>query len=299
MRSHKLGQFSLPEMNMKVGRCVDGDLVHFCAMLSTVDLKADRSRAKKKRHPLKLMEVLVLPFTCTTMSSPPASPTQPYRPTKDDIAAAAIARISSSAEDDEEYEKQWAQDKERRQHFRRLVDPGIVRPNNEACLLTLCQNIIDHPDEDKYRRFKLNNKTIQTKIIQAKGGLEYAVEVGFREHVEDFQPFYVWRPSPDNDAKLRVGTFVLKEHHEKIVAKEDAAKQSKMSQKEAAELVARKVKMQFEEDRRAMAAKQRMEVERRIALESLPQRPHRPTPAAALGPGSPQGNRLEDDFKED
>lgn len=66
------------------------------------------------------------------MSSPPASPTQPYRPTKDDIAAAAIARISSSVEDDEDYEKQWTRDKEKRQHFRRLVDPGIVRPNNEA-----------------------------------------------------------------------------------------------------------------------------------------------------------------------
>lgn len=65
------------------------------------------------------------------MSSPPVSPT-PYRPTKDDIAAAAIARISSSAEDDEDYEKQWAKDRELRQHFRRLVDPGIIRPNNEA-----------------------------------------------------------------------------------------------------------------------------------------------------------------------
>ncbi|KIO17172.1 hypothetical protein M407DRAFT_229067 [Tulasnella calospora MUT 4182] len=170
------------------------------------------------------------------------------------------------------------------------------------CLLTLCQNILDHPDQDKYRRFKLNNKTIQTKIIQAKGGLEYAVEVGFREHVEDFQPYYVWQPTPDNAANLRVGTFVLKEHHEKIVAKQEAARQSKMTHKEAADLVARQVKIQFEEDRRAMAAKQRIEAERRIALESLPaERPHRPTPVSALAPGSPERDRsnLEDDFKED
>lgn len=50
-----------------------------------------------------------------------------------------------------------------------------------------------------------------------------------------------------------------------------------------------------------MAAKQRMEVERRIALESLPERPHRPTPVSALGPGSSEGNRpdLDGDFKEE
>ncbi|KAG8949296.1 hypothetical protein FRC04_008898 [Tulasnella sp. 424] len=235
------------------------------------------------------------------MSSPPASPTQPYRPTKDDIAAAAIARISSSTEDDEDYEKQWARDKEKRQHFRRLVDPGIVRPNNEAIADACIENILDHPDEDKYRRFKLNNKTIQTKLVQAKGGLEYAVAVGFREHVEDFQPYYVWRPTPDNVASLRVGTFVLKEHHEKVVAKQEAKRQSKMTQKEAADLVARQVKLQFEDDRRAMANKQRMEQERRIAQEALPTRPHRPTPVSALGGGPSEPNRTEfnDEFKED
>ncbi|KAG9019537.1 hypothetical protein FRB90_000846 [Tulasnella sp. 427] len=242
------------------------------------------------------------------MSSPPASPTNPYRPTKDDIAAAAVARISSAAEEDEDYEKQWAKDKEQRQHFRRMVDPGIVRPNNEAvanacieCLFKLCQNILDHPDEDKYRRFKLNNTAIQKKIIQAKGGLEYAVAVGFREHVEDFQPYYIWHPSPENAATLRIGTFVLKEHHDKIVAKQDASKQSKMSQKEAADLIARQVKLQFEEDRKAMATRQRMEQERRIAVESLPERPHRPTPVSALRSGASEQGPVgqEEGFKED
>lgn len=74
------------------------------------------------------------------------------------------------------------------------------------------------------------------------GGALTLPQVGFREHVEDFQPFYIWRPTPDNVASLRVGTFVLKEHHEKVVAKQEAKRQSKMTQKEAADLVARQVR---------------------------------------------------------
>lgn len=109
-------------------------------LLGKVDLKAttlgcDRPVGRAPLTPLRgppESPRFAVALTRTTMSSPPASPTQPYRPTKDDIAAAAIARISSSTEDDEDYEKQWARDKEKRQHFRRLVDPGIVRPNNEA-----------------------------------------------------------------------------------------------------------------------------------------------------------------------
>lgn len=41
----------------------------------------------------------------------------------------------------------------------------------------LAGNIIDHPDEEKYHRFKPTNTTIRKKIVDPKGTLEYAVEV--------------------------------------------------------------------------------------------------------------------------
>ena len=41
----------------------------------------------------------------------------------------------------------------------------------------LAANIIDHPDEEKYHRFKPTNTTIRKKIVDPKGTLEYAVEV--------------------------------------------------------------------------------------------------------------------------
>lgn len=97
-------------------------------------------------------------------------------------------------------------DHDRRQEFRRLVDPGITRPNSREVayeaikvrswplvsviahagstnnmhktLLTLAGNIIDHPEEDKHHRFKPTNTAIRRKIVDPKGSLEYAVEVG-------------------------------------------------------------------------------------------------------------------------
>ena len=85
------------------------------------------------------------------------------------------------------------------------MDPGITRPNsrevaNEAIkvrsrhslpvaihtgrtnstaktLLTLAGNLIDHPEEAKYQRFKPTNAGIKRTIVDPKGSLEYAVEV--------------------------------------------------------------------------------------------------------------------------
>lgn len=45
-------------------------------------------------------------------------------------------------------------------------------------LLTIAGNVIDHPDEEKYHKFKPTNTAIRRKIVDPKGTLEYAVEVG-------------------------------------------------------------------------------------------------------------------------
>lgn len=44
-------------------------------------------------------------------------------------------------------------------------------------LSMLAKNIIDHPEEEKYHRFKPTNTAIRKKIVDPKGSLEYAVEV--------------------------------------------------------------------------------------------------------------------------
>ena len=122
-------------------------------------------------------------------------------------ASTSVSSASTSARPTAEIHKysEFDKDHDRRQEFRRLVDPGITRPNSrevayEAIKVTSCppfpviararransvsktlsmlaRNIIDHPEEEKYHRFKPTNTAIRKKIVDPKGSLEYAVEV--------------------------------------------------------------------------------------------------------------------------
>jgi PUB domain len=52
-------------------------------------------------------------------------------------------------------------------------------------LQTLCQNILLNPTEPKFRSIKLNNKTIENRLINRKGGLEFLTAAGFKTVVVD------------------------------------------------------------------------------------------------------------------
>ncbi len=52
-------------------------------------------------------------------------------------------------------------------------------------MLKLAENIIEHPDEEKYQRFKSTNPTIKRLLVDPKGTIEYARAVStirFRRH---------------------------------------------------------------------------------------------------------------------
>ena len=46
-------------------------------------------------------------------------------------------------------------------------------------LSTICKNIIDSPQESKYRVIKLTNKAIQSRLVGRKGGIEFLTAAGF------------------------------------------------------------------------------------------------------------------------
>ena len=52
-------------------------------------------------------------------------------------------------------------------------------------LQKLCMNIISNADDLKYRTIKLNNKTIQSRLLSRKGGLEFLSAIGFRTVIID------------------------------------------------------------------------------------------------------------------
>ncbi|KAK7049494.1 hypothetical protein VNI00_005525 [Paramarasmius palmivorus] len=163
---------------------------------------------------------------------------------------------------------------ERRQTFRRLVDPGIMRPNAQPQALEslrtirkLCQNILDEPENTKYHRIKTTNNKIQKDIIAPKGTVELLRELGFRPEVEDFQPYYIFNPSRLTD--LRIGSKIISDALQLHTEKEERAAASRQAEKEAKAQAAEKVKLAYMDDRRTKSEFDERERQRREALAAL------------------------------
>ncbi|XP_043588129.1 peptide-N(4)-(N-acetyl-beta-glucosaminyl)asparagine amidase [Bombus pyrosoma] len=56
-----------------------------------------------------------------------------------------------------------------------------IRNDAENALLTVCQNILSHPNEKKYREVRLDHPLVTTKLLPALGGIECLFDIGFVE----------------------------------------------------------------------------------------------------------------------
>jgi hypothetical protein len=119
------------------------------------------------------------------------------------LAAAAERRVSGTTQ--QKTTAEIAAEYEKRQKFRRMIDPGITRPNAEAqahrslkvigprysttiecitpaapqTLLKIAQNLIREPDNGKYQKIKSTNLTVKSDLMDPKGTVEYLREVSF------------------------------------------------------------------------------------------------------------------------
>jgi len=190
---------------------------------------------------------------------------------KSRIVEAVAQRIEATTED---VDAQFEQERDLRQQFRRLIDPGIVRPNNKEVVLktlrtlsTIAENLLLDPENAKYQRFKPTNNIIKTSLVEVPGALEYAIAMGFRAEVENFQPYYVHSKRYMRD--LRVGASIISEAIERENLKAHRALQNMASEKEARKGVAEKVKMNYLDDRKEKKLRDEMERQRRQALLEL------------------------------
>ncbi|ELU45826.1 PUB domain-containing protein [Rhizoctonia solani AG-1 IA] len=236
--------------------------------------------------------------------SSPSSPQSPLQADPNRVAQAALQRIAQPVNPGETEELRYEHERPIRQKFRRLVDPGIVRDNSEAdakrVLLKLAENLLSDPENPKFREFKSTNTTIQRALIDPKGAIEFAIEMGFRATVHEFQPKYVWHSSPENLIALRVGRDVLKGHIELATSKEertDLSQRMAKAEKTAAvqNVSARnlinnesnsgvfiKALLAFEDDR-----KRRKALDQRMKQDGYPTTPSK-VPTTVVPPASPQ-----------
>jgi len=130
---------------------------------------------------------------------------------------------------------------------------------------------LKEPTNEKYLRFKATNTKIQTSLIAPKGALEYAVEMGFRAEVENFQPYYVFNQY--RMTELRIGKEVIHEALEREEQKAERVKRAKEAEKAAKEEAAKRVMLAFEDDRKTKQERDAREKAQRDLRGSAPPPP--------------------------
>lgn len=65
------------------------------------------------------------------------------------------------------------------------------------------ENIINHPDEEKYRKIRLGNKVFSERIKCVEGGYDFLIGAGFLEQVIDDETFLIYsEENPDSINQL-------------------------------------------------------------------------------------------------
>ncbi|GIL74704.1 hypothetical protein Vretimale_2338 [Volvox reticuliferus] len=81
--------------------------------------------------------------------------------------------------------------------------------NIEACLATcnkLFGNVVNNPDEEKYRKVKVSSNTLKNTVMMVKGGEDLLLHAGWVPRVVEMERYWVFDAAPDS---VRFG--VLKE----------------------------------------------------------------------------------------
>ncbi|XP_055838295.1 UBX domain-containing protein 6 [Episyrphus balteatus] len=78
----------------------------------------------------------------------------------------------------------------------------------EDCVATLSkyiENLINHPDEEKYCKIRMTNRIFCEKVRYVEGALDFLNGAGFREQEIDNEPFLLWcKDNLDPDMELPV-----------------------------------------------------------------------------------------------
>ncbi|KAF8907412.1 hypothetical protein CPB85DRAFT_840181 [Mucidula mucida] len=108
-----------------------------------------------------------------------------------------------------------------RQRIRKMIDIDVLgmvgsHPASKdgveslKTLLALARGILDNPHDATKRRIRLNNNAVKKRILQPKGVLQLAIEMGFcRETVEEMQAIRVFEAS--NLAHLETCAHLINE----------------------------------------------------------------------------------------
>lgn len=139
--------------------------------------------------------------------------------------------------------------------LRKIISAELTseHPNvRSQCLNTLkkiISNIVQHPEEEKFRKIPARSKTLQNDILKAKGGRAFLLELGFTVKVMQFEEFYVINNDASTLAKLKLADTLL---DEVIIAAEEKrirTEQEELRKKQEDKVRREHVQLLIEEDK--------------------------------------------------
>lgn len=79
----------------------------------------------------------------------------------------------------------------------RALDSKICEQDEPTALaaietaLKLANNVVEHPDDPKFRKFRSNNPSISKKLLRCPGGQDLLLALGWRTKVMEFEEYWV------------------------------------------------------------------------------------------------------------
>lgn len=89
-----------------------------------------------------------------------------------------------------------------------------------ACVETLSkylENIIQHPDDEKYRKIRQSNRVFSDKVRPCEGALDFILAAGFVEQEIDGEPFYIYPNESDSSGDNTLAELLEALQHSEII----------------------------------------------------------------------------------
>lgn len=96
-----------------------------------------------------------------------------------------------------------------------------IKEKSTGCIETLSkylENILQHPDEEKYRKIRMSNRIFCEKVRDVEGAMDFLLAAGFKEQIIDDEPFLIY--AEENNAN---GVETLRELLEALHCSETIA----------------------------------------------------------------------------
>lgn len=111
------------------------------------------------------------------------------------------------------------------EHERGLTSCLIIlncntKEKSAACIETLTkylQNIIEHPDDEKYRKIRQSNRIFSEKVRPCEGALDFLLGAGFIEQTIDDEPFLIYANENDGNGIDALHELIEALQHSEII----------------------------------------------------------------------------------